>query len=32
LSGEDAGNLDDIFPYARLFVVRMVDDYFSDIV
>jgi hypothetical protein len=32
LSGEDAGNLDDNFPDAQLFVVNMVDDYFLDIV
>jgi hypothetical protein len=32
LSGEDAGNLDDNFPDAQLFAVRMVDDYFSDII
>jgi hypothetical protein len=32
LSGEDAKNLDDNFPDAQLFVVRMMDDYFSDIV
>jgi len=32
LSGEDAGNLDDNFPDAQLFAVRMVDDYFVDIV
>jgi hypothetical protein len=30
-SGEYAGNLDDIFPYAQLFAVKMVDDYFLDI-
>jgi hypothetical protein len=32
LSGEDAGNLDDSLPDAHLFVVQMVDDYFTDIV
>jgi hypothetical protein len=32
LSGEDAGNLDGNFLDAQLFVVRMVDDYFLDIV
>ena len=32
LSGEDACNLDDNFLDAQLFVVNMVDDYFSDIV
>jgi hypothetical protein len=32
LSGEDAGNLDDSFPDAQLFAVRMVDDYFLDII
>jgi hypothetical protein len=32
LSGEDAGNLDDNLPDAQLFAVKMVDDYFSDIV
>jgi hypothetical protein len=32
LSGEDAGNLDDILPDAHLFVVNMVDEYFVDIV
>jgi hypothetical protein len=32
LSGEDVGNLDDNFPDVQLFAVRMVDDYFSDIV
>jgi hypothetical protein len=26
------GNLDDNLPYAQLFAVKMVDDYFSDIV
>ena len=31
LSGEDARNLDDNLPDAYLFVVNMVDDYFSDI-
>jgi hypothetical protein len=31
LSGEDAGNLDDNLPDAQLFAVKMVDDYFSDI-
>jgi hypothetical protein len=31
LSGEDAGNLDDNFLDAQLFAVKMVDDYFSDI-
>jgi hypothetical protein len=29
LTGEDAGNLDDNFPDAQLFAVRMVDDYFA---
>jgi hypothetical protein len=32
LSGEDAGNLDDNFPDVQLFAVRMVDDYFLDII
>jgi hypothetical protein len=32
LSGEDAGNLDDILLDAQLFVVKMVDDYFADII
>jgi hypothetical protein len=32
LTGQDAGNLDDNFPYAQLFAVTMVDDYFTDIV
>jgi hypothetical protein len=32
LSREYARNLYDILPYAQLFVVKMVDDYFSDIV
>jgi hypothetical protein len=32
LSREDAENLDDNLPDAHLFVVQMVDDYFSDIV
>jgi hypothetical protein len=32
LTGEDACNLHDNFPYAQLFAVRMVDDYFADIV
>jgi hypothetical protein len=32
LSGKDAGNLYDNLPNAQLFVVKMVDDYFSDIV
>jgi hypothetical protein len=31
LSGEDAGNLVDNLPYSQLFVVKMVDDYFADI-
>jgi hypothetical protein len=30
--GEDACNLDDNFLDAKLFAVRMVDDYFVDIV
>jgi len=32
LIGEDASNLDDNFPYPRLFAVRVVDDYFVNIV
>jgi hypothetical protein len=32
LSGEDVGNLDESLPDAQLFSVKMVDDYFSDIV
>jgi hypothetical protein len=32
LSGEDVGNLDDNLPNAQLFIVKMVDDYFLDIV
>jgi hypothetical protein len=32
LSGEYASNLDDNFLDAQLFAVKMVDDYFSDIV
>jgi hypothetical protein len=32
LIGEDAGNLEDSFPDAQLFVVEMVDDYFVEIV
>jgi hypothetical protein len=32
LSEEDAWNLDDNFPYAQLFSVKMVDYYFIDIV
>jgi hypothetical protein len=32
LSGENAGNLDDNFPYAQLFAENMVHDYFSNIV
>jgi hypothetical protein len=32
LSGKDVGNLDDSFPDAQLFAVRMVDEYFSNIV
>jgi hypothetical protein len=32
LSGEDARNLDDSLPDTHLFLVQMVDDYFSDIV
>jgi hypothetical protein len=32
LIGEDAGNMDDSLPYAHLFTVHMVDDYFADIV
>jgi hypothetical protein len=32
LSREDARNLDDNLPDAYLFIVNMVDDYFSDIV
>jgi hypothetical protein len=31
LTREDAGNLDDNFPDAQLFVVRMMDDYFMEI-
>jgi hypothetical protein len=31
LSGEDVGNLDDNLPDAQLFAVKMVDDYFTDI-
>jgi hypothetical protein len=31
LSREDARNLDDILPYAHLFVVQMVDAYFENI-
>jgi hypothetical protein len=31
VSREDAWNLDDIFPDAHLFIVKMVDDYFTDI-
>jgi hypothetical protein len=31
LSYEDTGNLDDKLPDAQIFVVKMVDDYFSDI-
>jgi hypothetical protein len=30
--GEDAGNLDDNLLDTQLFAVRMVDDYFEDIV
>jgi len=29
LIGEDAGSLDEIIPYAHLFLVHMVDSYFS---
>jgi len=32
LSKEEAGNLDDSLPNAQLFSVKMVDDYFTDIV
>jgi hypothetical protein len=32
LSSEDAKNLDDSLPDAHLFAIRMVDDYFVDIV
>jgi hypothetical protein len=32
LSGEEVGNLDDSLPDAQLFLVKMVDDYFTDIV
>jgi hypothetical protein len=32
LSGEDVENLDEILPDAQLFAVKMVDDYFTDIV
>jgi hypothetical protein len=32
LSGEDAENLNDSLPDAQLFAIKMVDDYFSDIV
>ena len=32
LIGEDASNLDDNFPDVQLFAVRMVDDYFTEIV
>jgi hypothetical protein len=31
LIGEDAGNFDDNFLDAQLFAVKMVDDYFVDI-
>jgi hypothetical protein len=31
-AGEDVGNLDDNLPYAHLFLVQMVDDYFAEIV
>jgi hypothetical protein len=31
LSGEDAGNIDDSLPYAHLFAIQMVDDFFADI-
>jgi hypothetical protein len=32
LTGDDEGNLDYNFLDAQLFAVRMVDDYFSDII
>jgi hypothetical protein len=32
LSGDDAGNLDDSFPDAQLFSIKMVDYYFIEIV
>jgi hypothetical protein len=32
LTGEDTSNLDDNFPDTQLFVVRMVDGHFADIV
>jgi hypothetical protein len=32
LSRECVGNLDDILPDAQLFTVKLVDDYFTDIV
>jgi hypothetical protein len=32
LLGEDAGNFDDNLPYAQLFAVKMMDNYFLDIV
>jgi hypothetical protein len=32
LSGEDARNLDDILPDSQLFLVKMVDNYFWEIV
>jgi hypothetical protein len=32
LSGEEAGNLDEILLDAQLFLVKMVDDYFVDII
>ena len=31
-SGEEGGILDDNFPYAQLFSIRMVDDQFGDII
>jgi hypothetical protein len=32
LLGEDVGNLDDILSDAHIFAVKMVDNYFADIV
>jgi hypothetical protein len=32
LSREDVGNLDDSLPYAHLFTIQTVDDYFVDMV
>jgi hypothetical protein len=31
-NGEEHSNLEDNFPYAKIFLVQIVDEYFSDII